>query len=62
MEFTPVEKKIIAAIKKGYISNKEIGKELGYSEPTVAMYIHRLIDKYGISKQKRAKLVWEVMK
>ena len=57
------ERDVVKAIKQGYIADEEIAKLLKISPHTVNSCIQRLYNLFDIEgKQKRGKLVREVMK
>ena len=57
------EKEVFDLIKNGYITDEDIAERLNISKHTVCCYVQRLYDLFNINgKQKRGKLVWEVMK
>ena len=57
------EKEVMESIKSGFITDEDIAAKLKISKHTVCCYIQRLYDLFDITgKQKRGKLVREVMK
>lgn len=62
-ELTERELDVINAIKTGAITDAEIANTLKISVNTVVTHMQKLYQKLGIyGGQKRATLVWEVMK